>query len=162
MRWMMQYGELVRIDNNGVSSINLDLISTPDIIRYSENEEDRNDEEREVLGFTLGPSLVARIRQEMGIHTPVLSVIATMKGTVEGFAALRSIKEYRTRKGTMMAFTEITDETGAMEMRVMPRQYEKYSSVLIKGSYLLFHAKITDEGYLIMEDVRVIKRGGKQ
>lgn len=158
----IRYGELVRIDNNGVSSINLDLISTPDIIRYSENEEDRNDEEREVLGFTLGPSLVARIRQEMGIHTPVLSVIATMKGTVEGFATLRSIKEYRTRKGTMMAFTEITDETGAMEMRVMPRQYEKYSSVLIKGSYLLFHAKITDEGYLIMEDVRVIKRGGKQ
>lgn len=158
----IRYGELVRIDNNGVSCINLDLISTPDIIRYSENEEERNEEEREVLGFTLGPSLVARIRQEMGIRTPVLSVIATMKGKAEGFALLRSIREYRTRKGSLMAFTEITDETGAMEMRVMPRQYEKYSSVLIRGSYLLFHAKITDEGYLIMEDVRVIKRGGKQ
>lgn len=158
----IRYGELVRIDNNGVSTINLDLISTPDIIRYGENIEDRNDEEREVLGFTLGPSLVARIRQEMGIRTPVLSVIASMKGRVEGFGALRFVKEYRTRKGSMMAFTEITDETGVLEMRVMPRQYEKYSSVLIKGSYLLFHAKITDEGYLIAEDIRVIKRGGKQ
>lgn len=158
----IRYGELVRIETDGISRINLDLISTPDIIHYKENEEDRNEEERDALGFTLGPSLVAKMRQEMQLSVPVLSTISTMKGKIEGFAVVRQVKEYRTRKGSLMAFTQISDETAQMEMRVMPRQYEKYNSILIKGSYILFHAKITEEGYLIAEDIRIVKRGRKQ
>lgn len=158
----LRYSDLVRIEKNGQISINLNLISQPAVIRQAENDEEKNENERRVFGFTLGPSIVARLRQENHIRTPLLSTISQQTGSVEGFAVIRSAREYRTRKGSMMAFCEIADETASLEMRVMPRQYERYSSVLIRGSYILFHAKMTEEDYLIADEIRLVRKGGRQ
>lgn len=156
---VLRYSELVRIEEGGQMRIDLSLISAPAIILRAQSQDEKNENERKVLGFTLGPSLTAQIRQENSINVPVLAVIETMKGEVDGFAQIRDVHEHRTKKGSLMAFLTIADETAKMEMRVMPMQYTKYNSLLIRGRYILFHAKMTEEGYLIGENIRGIGRG---
>ena len=58
-----------------------------------------------------------------------------------------------------MAFIHIADESAAMEMRVMPMQYQRYNSLLTRGSYIIFRAKMTEEGYLIADKIRSIGKG---
>ncbi|MGM9941650.1 MAG: DNA polymerase III subunit alpha [Bulleidia sp.] len=153
---VLRYSELVRIDEGEQMRIDLSLISAPAIILRAQSQDEKNENERKVLGFTLGPSLTAQLRQENGIRVPVLSTITTMQGEVDGFAQIREVKEHRAKKGTLMAFVRIADETAELEMRVMPLQYNRYNSLLMRGRYILFHAKMTEEGYLIAENIRGI------
>lgn len=151
---VMRYSDLVRIERNGVMRIDLTLISPPAIIRKAEDPEVRNEAERKVFGFTLGPSRTAAIRQACGITLPSLSYFEGRIGQVSSFAQITSIHEHRTKKGSMMAFCTIADETASLQMRIMPLQYMKYNSILTRGSYIIFRAKMTEEGYLIAEDIR--------
>ena len=56
-----------------------------------------------------------------------------------------------------MAFLKLADETGEMRMMVMPRQYEMYSSSLMQGVYILFHAKIQMVGSVICDSIQFFK-----
>ena len=123
----MRYSDLVRIERNGVMRIDLTLISPPAIIRKAEDPEVRNEAERKVFGFTLGPSRTAAIRQACGITLPSLSYFEGRIGQVSSFAQITSIHEHRTKKGSMMAFCTIADETASLQMRIMPLQYMKYN-----------------------------------
>lgn len=151
---VLRYSDLVRIEKDGVCTIDLNLISAPAIIRKAEDGDIRNEAERKVFGFTLGPSRIAALRQQLGIALPSLSFYEGRTGIVTSFAQIRTMREHRTKKGSLMAFCQIGDETATMELRVMPMQYMKYNSLLTKGSYILFRAKMTEEGYLIAEEIR--------
>ena len=156
---VLRYSELVRIDHNGVMRIDLTLISPPAIIRKAEDGDVRSEAERKVYGFTLGPSKTAALRQKNNINLPSLSYYEGRIGIVESFAEIRYVREHRTKKGSMMAFIQIADESAAMEMRVMPMQYQRYNSLLTRGSYIIFRAKMTEEGYLIADKIRSIGKG---
>ena len=153
---VLRYSDLVRIDRDGQTRIDLSLISPPAIIRKAEDMDVRNEAERAVFGFTLGPSRIAAIRQERGISLPTLNYFEGRVGIVNSFAQIRSVREHRTKKGSMMAFCTLADETATMELRVMPMQYMRYNSILTRGSYIVFRAKMTGEGYLIAEDIQSI------
>ena len=56
-----------------------------------------------------------------------------------------------------MAFLKMTDETGEMDMAVMPRLYGQMSQELIKGNYILFHGKISDEESCLVESIKLVR-----
>ena len=153
------YASVVKVkDKDGNFHVNLSLVSKPTYIRKAENESIREEYERNALGFTLGISYVQKIREENHIQTPSLASISTMKGRVVGFAQIKEARSHRTKKGTMMSFLKLSDETGELSMMVMPRQYEQYSSSLVKGVFILFHAKIQEDGSMICDTIQFYKK----
>jgi DNA polymerase III subunit alpha len=106
--------------------------------------------EKEVLGFYLGGHPLD------GIDTLVKpmtsgSVVdlgrfeSKSKVTVLGLAS--EIKEIITKKGTRMAFSNLEDATGGLELVVFPDTFAQYEGVLKSGGPILVHGVLeTDEG----------------
>jgi DNA polymerase-3 subunit alpha len=81
-----------------------------------------------------------------------------MNGTVNGFACVRSVHQHRTKKGDMMAFLKLYDETGEIEMAVMPRLWQQCAQFLLKGTYIRFCAKISPERSLLADRIEIMNQ----
>ena len=50
---------------------------------------------------------------------------------------------------------DIMDETGEMDLTVMPNLYRQYGSELVKGNYILFHGKMEKEDSCLADRIRI-------
>ena len=57
-----------------------------------------------------------------------------------------------------MAFLKVSDETAQADMAVMPSLYRKVSQILARGAYILFDAKISDDGSLLANSITVVEK----
>lgn len=57
----------------------------------------------------------------------------------------------------MMAFLRLGDETGEIDMAVMPSLYKKTAANLLRGTYIRFNAKI-ENGSLLADSITVIPK----
>ena len=154
----ISYSELVQIRRGDIVTIDLGLVSKPSPVRMKDDDEEISEREKEVLGFNLGRQPVVIIREKNRIDVPRLASISLHRGTISSFGVIRSVHQHRTRKGDMMAFLKVADETGQADMAVMPSLYRNVSQNLVRGTYILFNAKISDDGSLLANSITVIQK----
>lgn len=150
------YANVVQIHTNNEIRLDLGLVSKPVMMKRKEDEDIKEEYERRALGFTLAPSRLTQIRKQYHIQLPSLATVIERKGNIESLACIKEVKEHRTKKGTMMAFLKIADESKEVDMMVMPRQYTKYASALLKGRYIVFRAKIQEDGAIFCESIQFL------
>ncbi len=152
------YGELVQVGNGSQMSIDLGLVSKPVPLRLKEDREEMAENEKAALGFCLSEQPIVMIRQRNNITEPPLSVISGMIGKVYGFALITHVKTHRTKRGEMMAFLKLSDETAEMDIAVMPRLYSRVAPVLLRGTYIRFNGRISEEGSMIADEIIAIPK----
>ena len=137
----LNYASLVRIETNDQVLINLDLVSKPIPIIVSESSMEKCEDELLSLGFYFSNHPISEYKKLLNINVPLLSSIKQKNGIVDGFGIITRIKQHKTKKGDMMAFVGIEDESGSFDLVFMPNSYEKYVTILTKGNYILFQGK---------------------
>lgn len=152
------YSDLVRVEINGEISINLELVSKPLMIISKEDELERSEKERNVLGFYLGNHPIMMIKDRYNIKLDSLINLKRKKGYIKGFALIKRVKQIRTKKGDPMAFATVFDETSELELVIMPNTFYKYSKLLNKGNYIFFDGKIDREDSCIVNYIRLLER----
>ncbi len=151
------YADLVRIGSGAQISIDLGLVTKPQIENLPENELEKSDRERNALGYTLGLQAITIVRQRLGIDEPLLSSLQGQIGRVHGFAQIRSVHQHRTKKGDMMAFVKISDESAELDMAVMPRLYQECMTFLVRGAFILFRAKISSDMSILADSIQEVR-----
>lgn len=155
----MRYAELVQIHSGDQISINLGLVSKPEFIRIKDDETEISENERNALGFNLGPHPIIAVRRNHKITDPSLAALKGKNGRFNGFAMINSVKPHRTKRGDMMAFVTLSDETGQADMAVMPNLYQQKASILVRGMFIRFNVKIEDgKSFLANEIVEIRKK----
>ena len=149
----LNYAELSKVENNGLISMNFDLVSKPTIVKYMDNLTVNAENEKEVLGFTIGKEPIELIKENNNINVNTIAKISKLKGQVDGFAQITRVHQHRTKKGDLMAFLRLTDETGDIDMAVMPKLYLSLIEQLAKGKYIYFHGKIDDNQSILAERI---------
>ena len=152
----MSYAQLVQVKKNGVMTIDTSLVSKPAFIRMKDERFEISQMEREALGFNIGEQPIVVIRQSKNIHVPPIAAIRTMQGVCSGFAMIANTHQHKTKRGDMMVFLKLSDETGEIDMAVMPRLYAAVGQSLRRGTYILFDAKISDDGSLLADRIAVV------
>ena len=102
-----------------------------------------------------GRAIIA-IREKNHIQADPLVALRQKRGYIDGFGLIQQVHQHRTRKGELMAFVKLSDETGEMDLAVMPKLYGQKCPELIKGNYILFHGKMSDEESCLAEGFRLI------
>ncbi len=156
----IRYSELVMIQNGEEKSFDFSLVSKPVMVRIKDDNMTRLENERKVYGFYLGDSPISQLRQQFHLNDPTIARCKQIQGETTTFVCIRQVKEHRTKKGEMMAFVTVYDDTDEMNMIVFPRQYTKYQQVLLKGAYIRIHGKMTPEFSLTCDAIQVVN--GKQ
>ncbi len=147
----LNYADLVRIEQDGQISINLGLVSKPMLVRRRDIAQEISENEKKALGFYFGPHPIVEMRREYNIHLPSLIALKNRTGPVEGFAMIDSVREHRTRKGDLMAFVKLMDETDELNYLVMPRLYAQKGNLLTKGRYIMFRGKMQEDASCIAD-----------
>lgn len=157
----LRYASLVQIKQGDQLSINLDLVTTPDYVKVKDDLSILNENERKALGFTLGPHPVLLLKKKFHIDTLPLSSLLEKRGYYKAVGMIESIYTHRTKKGEMMAFVKVSDETGVADLAIMPNLYQKKMSLLVKGTYVIFNAKIEDGRSFLVNDIEGIRKKEK-
>lgn len=156
MAQALQYADLIRIPNGDTMILNLNLVSKPVLRRYADNAAENDENEKRAFGFYFSSEPVTRIREQYNIQLPTLAVLSQQTGRVEGFARILALRRHRDKTGKMMAFTTLSDETGKIEMRVFSSLYGRVAEDMQEGTYIVFRAKMTDDGSLNAEDIKKV------
>lgn len=151
------YAELIRIQVNGETKLKYDLVSKQPMRKYAQNLEDKIQNEREALGVYLGEHPIIKVREEMNPNLLNLSLLIHKKGEIEGLAQITNTREHRTKKGDLMAFVTVQDESNEMTLLVMPKLYDKIHSKLSKNTYIIFTGKMTDDLSCIVKEIKFVK-----
>ena len=154
----ISYGELIRIEIDGNVSLHLDLVSKPLMILIKEDELERSERERNALGFYLGAHPIITLKQIYQINSESLINIKQKKGYVKGFAMIKKVKQIRTKKGDLMAFATLADETSELQLVIMPNSFRKFNKLINKGNYIFFDGKIDREDSCIVNNIKLLER----
>ena len=59
-----------------------------------------------------------------------------------------------------MAFLKVTDETADLDMAVMPSLYRSRQQDLVKGTYIRFHGRISEDGSCLCNELQAVYSKG--
>lgn len=153
----LRYADLVRIDLGNQSRIDLGLVSKPILYQIKEDALERSEREKAVLGFYLGSHPILEIKKKIGGTIEPLVTLMSRKGFVKGFCGINKIHQHRTKKGDMMAFVNGYDETGDLDLVVMPNLYQRVNLILNKGQYIFFEGKMDEKGSCLVNKIQVFE-----
>ena len=107
----------------------------------------------------LGKHLIIDLREKVNPNLLNLSILKVKKDKtpVQGIACISNVKEHRTKRGDLMAFVTVSDESDEMTLLVMPRLFAKIQSKLLKNTYIIFTGKMTDDNSCIVDELNVVK-----
>jgi len=112
---------------------------------------EKADRESELLGVAFSVNLIERLRLERRARTiPILSsaalveCVATEKsGLVTTAGIIKNVRTTKTKaKGETMAFVQIEDEEGDVELVLFPRTYVNFVGLLRKGVAVLVEGRV--------------------
>ncbi|CAM3858240.1 DNA polymerase III subunit alpha [Alkalicoccus chagannorensis] len=95
---------------------------------------------------------------------PVVDILAS-SGNVRAAGIVLQVRQVQTKKGDMMAFVELEDETGTISVTVFPEAYRRYQLQLQKGAKIFLDGKIDEykgEKKLLLEKMVPIEELVKQ
>ena len=115
----------------------------------------RAEKEKEVLGFYFSFNPILDVKEKNNIDTISLSEVANMFGFQKGFGMIKRIKRHKTKKGDMMAFVDVFDDSGDLSLAIMPDLYKQYEEKIANSKYLYFEGKVDRVGSLLVKKIEV-------
>jgi len=137
-------------------SLDLGFDDRPIIENYKDDKNVLALNEKRVYGFYLSYNPIIEIKKENNINTPSISAIRVNSGYTKGFGQIKRVKTHKTKKGDMMAFVDIGDDTGDMSLVIMPDLFRNSEYVLNKDAYIYFEGNIEKEGSCLLKRLKVI------
>ncbi len=123
--------------------------------------------EKEVLGFYLSDhplkgfeNLLASLKEKRPVSIEDLKSKETSKMRVWVGGIVASKRELITRKGTRMAFVQLEDLSGHLELVIFPDVFEEYEGVLNSEEVLLVGGTVKKEnqnGKLIVDEIETLE-----
>jgi len=132
----------------------------PSVVAMGEKK--RLSDEKELLGVYVSSHPLDILSQFVDERTvPLSSVDGEMVGqSVCVAGVISSSRTIATKKGDSMAFAQLEDLSGTMEMVLFPRLYEEVKGLLEEGALVLIQARVDqrdDEAKLIVESMEPYK-----
>ena len=142
--------------HKGQMSMQLDYDDSPIIKELKDDKLVSAENEKNVLGFYFSFNPIMDVKKKYNIDTDNLYNISNSFGNVSGFGMIQRVKEIKARKGDLMAFVDLVDDSGNLSLAIMPRLYGQYSSQLVKGKYIKFTGNIEKENSCLVKSMEVI------
>lgn len=100
--------------------------------------------EKESLGFYFSrhPVELHRRKFQLAGAVTILDIGSKLEKSASIGATVVNVRTIRTKKGEVMAFLSIGDETGEMDAVVFPQIYSKFSGMMTQGSILYLEGKV--------------------
>ena len=155
---LLRYANIIKVEGSGEPHLDFTLASKIPIVRISEKKSVRAEKEREAFGFYLSTHLIAEIREAIDPQLPYLLKLQHHRGPVRFVCMIAFTRQHRTKRGDLMMFVEVSDDSARFDVVVMPNLYERTKDILKKGNVILVEGNIEREGSCLARSIRVVQQ----
>lgn len=152
-----QYADLVKIEGKDQTRIDLGLVMTPEIMHIKELPIEKVEREKLVLGFYLSDHPLFHIKQLYQITSTIIS-LQPSKTPIKLIAMIKGVKQHRTKKGDLMAFLSLSDESSECSGVLMPNLYAAIADRLGKGLFVLIEGICEEEGSIFIKKIDLLDK----
>lgn len=145
----IRYSDIVKVEDQDQIALHFDLVSKPTMIVVKDKPLQKAQQEKDVLGFYLSFHPLADQRMIMNFKGDAIVAACKKQGNVELLGILQSIRQHKTKKGDLMAFVVLSDETAQIDGMIMPSLYKRIAAVLEKGKAYRVQGKMDQQSLLI-------------
>ncbi|MDQ0362916.1 DNA polymerase III subunit alpha [Breznakia pachnodae] len=153
----MRYASLVRVNDNGESQLNLDIVSKPPYVMAKEMSHERSFREKQVLGFYLSAHPITKLRESINKDVLGLIQLHNHKGFARLVGFIEKCKQHRTKNGEIMMFVVVSDETSKFDLVCMPNVYRMYQDILVRGNYIYAEGNIKDRPSCLVNKIEKLE-----
>ncbi|MBQ6654152.1 MAG: DNA polymerase III subunit alpha [Erysipelotrichaceae bacterium] len=154
---LQKYVQAATSAASGQISLDFDLIDDkPELDRYADNRDQLLNDQFSFLGVYLDTLPTEDFRKNYP-HSLLANDIAGFRGDLEAVVIVNSVKQHRTRTGEQMAFVSCMDESGYVDLAVMPREYQRYSPMLKKGIIIYVRGRKDERNSVRVNELKLIR-----
>lgn len=114
--------------------------------------------EKELLGLYVSAHPMDEYLETISkFSKPIAEQIKNAAGMIRVCGMVNKVQRILTKKGDQMAFVDIEDKSGSVEIVVFPTLYQKYNPLLVEQKILIIEGKITDKDgapKILAEDIK--------
>lgn len=136
----LQYASIVQTFTSEEVLFNYDVASSPRIIRMHENRMEKAKREKEVFGFYLSEHPVQALRMKYP-KTILLRDCLSFYGNCEVIGQIMRYHIHKTKTNETMCFLTIEDESGSIDVAIMPKLYQEEKKKIQNQSLLKIRGK---------------------
>lgn len=157
---LQEKGQLSLFENAAAEFASVELVSTAPM-----SQSEKAKLEREHLGIAFAEDSMERLRvvlrgrKEQVLSSTALADVNERNGLLTTAGIIKSIRKTKTKKGEPMAFVQIQDDEGDVELVVFPRAYTNAASLLHKENAVLVEGRIQtrdDKNSFIVERMQAL------
>ncbi len=153
---VLLYASLITIkDKNDHTIFNYGLVSEPSLNHVSANKKKTLNLEFEVLGFYLSdyPTKALKAHYE----TDAIYQLVPRTYPYRVIVKVDRIKEHLAKNGKLMAFLQVSDDTGSMDAVMFNNVYERFKDQLHVDDIALIKGNVKEEGSILVSDFHIFE-----
>lgn len=132
---MIRYSHLSQVDGKK-SLIQEDIISRPMIASIADDPMTLLEKEKDIYGFYLREHPAALVRRHYKNALPISRLLERNGRNLACTGRILRIRTHTTKKGDEMAFISLEDETGQIDLAVMPQLWSQMKTQLRKNQMI--------------------------
>lgn len=152
----LRYASLIKVEEQGELQLNFAIVSKPPLVEVRDQPHERSYLEKQVLGFYLSEHPITGIRNAINKDVKGLIELHNFKGNVKLVGFIEKCKQHRTKTGEIMMFVIVSDETSKYDLVCMPKIYQKYQDILVRGNYIYAEGKISERPSCLVNYLELI------
>lgn len=154
---LIRYANIIKVEKEDGAHLDFSLASKIPIIKIHERKSVRAEKEKEAFGFYLSTHPIAEIRQAIDPNMPYLLKLQNYRGPARFVCMIVFTRQHRTKRGDLMMFVEVADDSARFDVVVMPNLYERTKDILKKGAVILVEGKIDREESCLAKSIQPVE-----
>ncbi|MDO4500490.1 MAG: DNA polymerase III subunit alpha [Erysipelotrichaceae bacterium] len=132
----------------------LDLDDAPIIENMKDDVLVRAEKEKSVLGFYFSFNPILEVKRKNNIDTRPIRELLENQGRVTGFGMIRRVKTHKTKKGEMMCFIDVSDDSGDISLAVMPLLFKTIENTIGLAKYVYFEGNMEKAASVLVKKLK--------
>ncbi len=150
------YTNLITVMHQDQTSLDFSLVSKPPLIPLPDDPLDNLEQEKNVLGFYLSSHPLVQIKRQVNYTGKNILEIQQVLGNVSVLGIITKIKPYRTKTNEMMAFMTLADETGQIELVLLPKLYQRLQVNLKEQLVVYLTGELDKRGSILVKTLKTV------
>ena len=148
----LEYANLVMIDNANQSYIDFGLVYKPQPIITKDNQMEKLQKEKKVLGFYLSEHPMIALKKKNKYNGKSIAELEISDSRITILVHILKIKNYLAKTGEM-AFVTVDDETGTLDLVVLPNQYKKLKALIEKDKFIFVEGRVDKKNSFVVDNI---------
>ena len=156
MTRILNYAHIIRVEKEEVL-FDYSIASEPTLVKHREDPLEKSTREKAVFGFYFCEHPVQTLRKGRFRTANTIAGIQNSTGFVRILGRVASYHPHKTKKGDLMCFVTVEDETGQIDLAVMPDTFARQRELIIEGTLLYIQGKKDRPGSVLVRSMEKVQ-----